>query len=472
MCDAFDTVWNSSFSVVVGTPVLVYEDKAVYDPQPGGNNNGRIDPGETGDLAIVLLNTGLGNGYNVSAILRSGDSRLSIIDSIGNFGTIYHDTTGSNQSDNFTVLADNSIPQQTPIPCTLHISADAGYTVTCNFDLVIGEIRTIDPIPDGPRQPPLYWAYDNTDVMYANCPVYEWVEINSVGTQLYYSQNDDVLLVNLPSAFGQVKFYGNSYTSLSVSADGFVVFGNNLTERYNNQSIPTDSLTAFIALNWDDLYPNYSGSGYVYHYHDVANHRFIIEYDSVSYYNPTTLKDKFELIIYDTTVVTPNSDNILVAQYQTANGYTSSTIGIQDPTQAIGIQYLYNGEYHQGAATMVATRAIKYITGDPINAINEPATKELISISGFRLEPCAPNPFQTRTIIRYNLPEPTMASLRIYNAAGRLVTTLIQEKQKAGAYSIAWDARDNNGKKVANGIYFYKLETPNENSIKKMILVQ
>lgn len=469
--DDNDSIWLSNINVLVGTCLLGYADKMVYDPGPGGNNNGRIDPGETGEIAVVLRNTGFGNGYNVSAILRSGDSRLTVIDSVGNFGTIYHDTTGTNQTDRFTVVANNNIPQQTAIPCILQISTDGSYSVTRNFNLVIGEVRSYDPIPDGPRAPALFWAYDNTDMMYSNCPTYQWVEIKQVGTQLNFTQNDDVLLVTLPAAFGPVKFYGNRYTNLSVSADGFVVFGNNLTERYHNFPIPTDSLTAFIALNWDDLYPNYSGSGYVYHYHDVANQRFIIEYDSVPYYSSTDVKDKFELIIYDTTIVTPNGDNILIAQYQTANGYSSSTIGIQDPTRAIGIQYVYNGSYHQGAAPIVAGRAIKYIAGDPIASIIESDSKNSTSINTYRLEPCSPNPFGAKTTLRYNLPEPGFVSLRIYNTTGRLIKTLVNEEQKTGSYSVTWDGKDLYGKKVTNGVYFYSLNNAKGTITHKMLLV-
>jgi serine protease AprX len=470
--DTLDSIWSNSIGLRVGTPVLLGDEVNVIDSAPWGNNNDTLDPGEIAFLEIGLQNLGLGNGYDVTAHLISTDGRLEVLDSIGTYGIIFHDTTIFNSVDQFQVSAHNSILPETNIQCTLRIYA-SGYPVQNKLYFIkVGRLTTTDPIPDGPRIPPLFWAYDNTDNFYTNCPTYEWVEISGVGTQLNFSQNDDVLLVTLPAAFGPVKFYGSRYTNLSVSADGFVVFGNNLTERYHNFPIPTDSLTAFIALNWDDLYPNYSGSGYVYHYHDVANHRFIIEYDSVPYYSSTNIMDKFELIIYDTTVVTPNGDNILVAQYQTANGYSSSTVGIQDPTQDIGIQYLYNGSYHQGAAPIIAGRAIKYITGDPIASVIESDSKGPTSINAFRLEPCSPNPFGAKTTIRYNLPKPGLATLRIYNTAGRLVKTLVNREQNTGSYSITWDGKDLTGKKVTSGVYFYSLTHDKLTITHKMLLVQ
>ncbi|MEO0093264.1 MAG: C25 family cysteine peptidase, partial [candidate division WOR-3 bacterium] len=103
--DQNDSIWQSNINILVGTCVLNYANKIVYDPAPGGNNNRRIDPGESAELVIVLRNTGLGNGYNVSAILKSGDTRLTVLDSVGTFGTIYRDTTGTNETDRFTILA-------------------------------------------------------------------------------------------------------------------------------------------------------------------------------------------------------------------------------------------------------------------------------------------------------------------------------------------------------------------------------
>jgi flagellar hook assembly protein FlgD len=50
-------------------------------------------------------------------------------------------------------------------------------------------------------------------------------------------------------------------------------------------------------------------------------------------------------------------------------------------------------------------------------------------------------------------------NLQIYSVTGQLVRTLVNEKQKAGKYSALWNSRDEKGKRVASGIYFYRLET-------------
>ncbi|MEO0105357.1 MAG: hypothetical protein ABIK46_04475, partial [candidate division WOR-3 bacterium] len=112
------------------------------------------------------------------------------------------------------------------------------------------------------------------------------------------------------------------------------------------------------------LYPPY-GNG-IWFYYDTLNHRMILEWDSVHYYNPREQWDKFQIIIYDTTVQTPTGDNIIKFQYLTANYYQSNTVGIEDHTNTIGICALYNGSYHRASAQIQAGRAIKIITGQPL----------------------------------------------------------------------------------------------------------
>ncbi|MEO0090080.1 MAG: T9SS type A sorting domain-containing protein, partial [candidate division WOR-3 bacterium] len=86
--------------------------------------------------------------------------------------------------------------------------------------------------------------------------------------------------------------------------------------------------------------------------YDSLNHRIIIEWDSVHYYNPREVWDKFQVIIYDSTVTGPNGYNKILFQYKTRNGFTSSTIGIEDHTNTIGINYPQEG--------IIRERAIRF----------------------------------------------------------------------------------------------------------------
>lgn len=76
-----------------------------------------------------------------------------------------------------------------------------------------------------------------------------------------------------------------------------------------------------------------------------------------------------------------------------------------------------------------------------------------------RLGDNRPNPFNLLTRISYQLPERTSVSLKIYNLSGQLVKTLVEGQKPSGWHSVQWDGRDDSGKAVASGIYFYRLET-------------
>jgi hypothetical protein len=74
--------------------------------------------------------------------------------------------------------------------------------------------------------------------------------------------------------------------------------------------------------------------------------------------------------------------------------------------------------------------------------------------------------------INYSLEEAGPVTLQVYDAAGRLVRTLVNEHKPAGDYDVAWDRRTDGGRSVAPGIYFIKLKLANEADTKKMLIVQ
>jgi hypothetical protein len=456
--DALDSTWVSLITFYVGAPIVGYSSFSVRDSL-GAQPNGKLDPGETADLVVTLHNTGIGNAFNAHAVLRSTDARLAVLDSLAVYGLIPHDSDGTNDADHFCLSADGGIIPETPIPCTLVVTADGGYSAKTGFVLVVGEVRTVDPIHDGPRIPARYWSYDDVDSGFVEHPTYNWVEINGVGTRLTYSQNDVVLLITIPSAFGPLKYYGQRYTQMSISADGWISPGNNTTSNFTNTALPSSAApVGAICANWDDLDPYPDGAGYIYDYHDVANHRFIIEWDSVEYWSQTSYRDKFEIIFSDTTSAPASGDNVIVFQYKTANLTTNSTVGNQDQTQAIAILGLYDGAYTRGAAAITAGHAIKLIAEAPQTGVSEPDVSTLTT--NLRPLAVAPNPFTGCTRILWQLAADARVDLKIYDAAGRVRRTLASGAYRAGSYALDWNGADDAGRSLAYGIYFVRLATP------------
>ena len=83
-----------------------------------------------------------------------------------------------------------------------------------------------------------------------------------------------------------------------------------------------------------------------------------------------------------------------------------------------------------------------------------------------------PNPFNPETTISYQLPENCKVELTVYNLKGQKVKTLVNETLESGNHTVIWKGKDDNGKSVSSGIYFYKMKIENHVETKKMILMK
>ncbi|MBI4725697.1 T9SS type A sorting domain-containing protein [candidate division TA06 bacterium] len=90
----------------------------------------------------------------------------------------------------------------------------------------------------------------------------------------------------------------------------------------------------------------------------------------------------------------------------------------------------------------------------------------------YKLAQNYPNPFGAQTAIHYQIKSKCPVKLAVYNIAGQLVRTVVQETQNAGDYRVNWNGRDDYGRKAASGIYFYRLSANNISLVKKLTLIR
>jgi hypothetical protein len=84
-----------------------------------------------------------------------------------------------------------------------------------------------------------------------------------------------------------------------------------------------------------------------------------------------------------------------------------------------------------------------------------------------------PNPFNQQTVIRYGCPEESKVCIQVFDCLGRIVITLVNKKIKAGYHEVTWDGTNKSGKKVANAVYFYRMQTDKDfKETRKMILLK
>jgi hypothetical protein len=107
------------------------------------------------------------------------------------------------------------------------------------------------------------------------------------------------------------------------------------------------------------------------------------------------------------------------------------------------------------------------------NEIGDPIGIDPVAYEN-RLENNYPNPFNPTTTIKYSIRERGHVTLKIYNAAGQLVRTLMDEEQapQATGFSKVWNGMNDHGQPVASGVYFYQLTAKNFSQTKKMVLLK
>ena len=152
---------------------------------------------------------------------------------------------------------------------------------------------------------------------------------------------------------------------------------------------------------------------------------------------------------------------------------------VTTPLPSAGTQALL----FQGPATALSTTNLAdyaLTAGDAVfrnNAgqtftVASPPTAARTPVSAIELHQNHPNPFNPSTEIPFSLERGSHAALRIYDAAGRHVVTLLDGMVDAGPNSVGWDGRDGKGKAVHSGVYFYRLESPGAQQTRKMLLLK
>ena len=453
--------WDFDFDALVhGCELMV--NNFLVDDEDEPNSNYRMDPGETVNLLFSINNFGDDIASEVMAVLSSNNQYITVEDSVGSFGTLNIAEVAINTDNYFVVSVDASCPTEYWAEFSLKL-----YTQNGNYSyqtIPVVNIPVSLPIPADYTGPDAYgyYAYSSSDAFYEQTPVFNWFEIEGLGTEIIVpGLSDYTVTKTLPFTF---KYYGTDYTQIRVSTDGWIAFGSGSQTAPDNAPLPSnDNVSSMVAAFWDDLYDGELEEGRILFYNDNANHRYIIEWDSIAH-NDTLSEPKnevFQIMLLDPAhYTTLTGDGEIIVQYKEVKETSSNTIGIENHSQDVGLQYVFNNDYDQTASVLTNEIAIKFTTEVPFfnlyTSVNEFQDPDK---TGFYLKQNQPNPFSSNTWINYELPETSNVLLDIFNVNGELVQTLQNGQQPAGKYSVMWNGQNVYQSRVKPGIYFYRLKT-------------
>lgn len=92
-------------------------------------------------------------------------------------------------------------------------------------------------------------------------------------------------------------------------------------------------------------------------------------------------------------------------------------------------------------------------------------------VLSFSLGGACPNPVVAGTTIRYALARDSALTIRIYDVAGRLTRTLLRARQPAGHHEIEWDTKDDAGRRLGSGVYFYRMDADDWHEERKLVVL-
>ena len=124
-------------------------------------------------------------------------------------------------------------------------------------------------------------------------------------------------------------------------------------------------------------------------------------------------------------------------------------------------------QFYRSPGSLLETGGEIKLRGINLNGVITGVHNRTTVPDGFELHQNYPNPFNPTTTISFTLPKDGMVTLKIYDALGREVQTLVNEFKQTGRYTAEFDAS-----RLASGIYIYKLVSGEYSAVMKMVLVK
>lgn len=417
-------VWEKNFALPVAAPVLEFADYTIQDVA-GGNGNGRIEPGETFELFVTVGNSGSGSATGVDVNLVISHPEVNLIVASGVIPSIPAGTQIQMLSP-LEVYVSEAYPDPDMLHAMLCLRADWNQQADVGFQIPVGGF--FDEMEEGAGNWTSYvvtpdfvnqW-HQSTTRNYTPGGSHSW-KFGDTGAGGYASLADGALqtepLTMRPVSY--LKFRHWMEAEFSSYWTGYAYDGGRLEMSLNGGP-------------WEQVFP-------------IGGYNYLVRaggtpgpFPAESEFWSGNLAWKEELFEFIG----------LEGEVQFRFRFGSDGADVREGWYIDDIEFTGYGDAFSEAGETVAVRL------HPVMGQN------------------FPNPFGPSTTIGFRLPERSDVLLRIYDAAGRLVRTLMNAAAAPGAHTVTWDGRNDGGEAVESGVYFYRFEVDNLVETRKMILTR
>jgi hypothetical protein len=412
-------VWESDFNILVHAPVVLFDDVVADD---GGNGNGCLEPGEVVGLGVSIHNAGSSRASAIAATLTTSDSYVTVNEGEASIVFLMPDGTATLSPD-FSVSIAPDCPGFHEIVFDLSIAADWGYSTDLQFSIMVAGPDFVDNVESGVGE----WTHDNVTPGFVDqwhietyrnhSPTHSW-KFGGAGSSDYTSSADGALVMRpmCVGSEGELTFWhymrAEEESPTSAWDCGFV-------------QITTDAGATWTVIHPDAGYSHFKNS-------NTANP---VPVGTPCWSGAINWREeRFDLAAYE-------GETVQVRFRFASDGFVTEEGWYVDDINL----------------TSVGTTGIDDVP---------------LEVAEFMLKQNAPNPFNPVTRIHYQLPAAGHVRIDVFNIAGKLVTTLVDEEQEPGLKTVAWDGTNEDGQKVASGVYMYRMQAGDYVSKKRMVLLK
>ena len=435
--DTRDT-WISSFTLSGHAPVLEMLSYEIDDS--AGNNNGRLDPGETVSISLSALNSGSSDAYMVSGFLSSTNSNITVNSSPLDYGDIL---SGQNAAQAFEVVVNTNTPAGEAAMFLFDLEADMNITGHDEFGTYIGQIPVLLIDWDNNHNSPdaIEQCFNSLDVGYEKLTASFPEDINLYSSVFVclgtYDENhiltaDEGQILadyldqggNLFMEGADTWYYDQQYTPTEVHPMFFI---SGISDGGSDLSVLEGQPGTMV----EGMTFSFSGdNSYIDHIEAIAPAQMMFK-------NITPLFGAG--ICYD------------AGTYRTV-GFSFEFGGLEDGERSKDELMINILEFFgiQGVWTDV-------MENDPLANINAGSY---------------PNPFRDETVIRFEIENKSRVQVEIYNINGQLINKIFDSEVSAGIHEVRWNGNDSQENRVSGGIYFYRLQAVNEEVTGKLMLME
>ena len=139
-------------------------------------------------------------------------------------------------------------------------------------------------------------------------------------------------------------------------------------------------------------------------------------------------------------------------------------VSTYEPIQSVDFSGNFAGSFYLDQMRLA-------VADEPVNTAVHESLAEVLPDESTLLQNY-PNPFNSETVIRFDLAESAQVELVVYDLLGQTVATLVDGFRERGVYSLAWDARSDDGHELASGVYLYKMQIGTRIEARKLVLLR